>query len=66
MIDSGMCARVYAPYGSCHDGTVFQIGLCDKCVVIAKPTPIGDYICPDFDAKIKSSLNYYEEDASND
>jgi hypothetical protein len=54
MVDGGVVEALYAPYGSRHDGTVFQIGVCDNCLDALKP--IGDYMCPDENAAIR-----YEE-----
>ena len=65
MIDGGIVARAFAPYGSIHDGVVFQIGLCDDCVIEVKPTPIGNYIDGGWDEEIKNGANYYEEGEKN-
>jgi hypothetical protein len=51
MVDDGIVGTLLAPYGSKHDGSVFQIGICDDCVdkLIAeeKIKLIGDYIFGD-------------------
>lgn len=45
MVHGGVVGRIYSPYGSTHDGFVYQIGICDDCI---EKTPelvlIGDYI----------------------
>ena len=66
MIEDGMMAQMYAPYGSQHDGTIFQIGLCDDCVEKKKPTVIGNYMFGDIDEGVRNgTINYYEEGESN-
>ena len=51
MIDSGVVGTLLAPYGSKHDGSVFQIGICDDCIdkllVEEKIKLIGDYLFGD-------------------
>ena len=31
MVDGGMVSTISAPYGSCLDGNIYQIAICDKC-----------------------------------
>lgn len=31
-IDGGLIGFFYAPYGSTHDGDIYQIAICDKCI----------------------------------
>ena len=44
-VSGGIVDRIRAPYGSRHDGSVYQIGICDDCI---DATPylvqIGNYI----------------------
>ena len=32
MIHVGIMGHLYAPYGSSHDGDIYQIGICDDCI----------------------------------
>ena len=32
MVDGGIVAKIEAPFGSCFDGNIYQIGICDECV----------------------------------
>jgi hypothetical protein len=53
MVDSGVVGKLYAPFGSVNDGTVYQIGICDDCIKSSNLKPIGDYISVDMDTEIK-------------
>ena len=53
MVADGTVGVLYSPYGSKHDGTVFQIGICDDCIDALPLKPIGDYMCPDENAAIR-------------
>jgi hypothetical protein len=58
MIDSGVAGKLYAPYGSENDGTVYQIGICDSCIKTTHLTAIGDYMEPEWfeiDKKYRST-----------
>lgn len=48
MVDNAMVDHIYAPYGSRHDGTIFQIGLCDDCTDIllkeGRINKVGNYL----------------------
>jgi hypothetical protein len=32
MWNGGVVGKMSAPYGSCHDGDIFYLGICDTCV----------------------------------
>ena len=53
MVDGGVVGKLFSPYGSENDGTVFQIGICDECIKKVKLTPIGDYMDSGMDTEIK-------------
>lgn len=59
MVDSGVVGKLFAPFGSENDGTVYQIGLCDKCIKSLveqkKLKEIGDYLFPELDKEIKEN-----------
>ena len=71
-VSSGVVGRLYAPYGSENDGTIFQIGICDECIKsrtavnasTGKIEPavkaIGDYMDPGMDAEIKHRVKMSE------
>jgi hypothetical protein len=44
MVKDGVVGKLYAPYGSCYDGSIFQIGICDPCIKEAKLVELGDYL----------------------
>ena len=44
MIDGGIVGKLYAPYGSKHDGNIYQIGICDDCIDNVKLKLIGNYL----------------------
>lgn len=50
MWDDGLVDRVSAGYGSCHDGSLFIIAICDKCLTDKKECGViayvGDYMSP--------------------
>ena len=52
MVEGGVVGVLYSPYRSQHDGTVFQIGVCDECIEAVPLKPIGDYMCGDENAEI--------------
>jgi len=44
MVNGGIVERVYTPFGSKHDGTVYQFGICDNCIdTTPELMPLGDY-----------------------
>lgn len=57
MVNDGVVGKLYSPYGSENDGTVYQIGICDECIKIClqekKLKEIGDYIFSDLNEEIK-------------
>ena len=53
VVESGIVGRLYSPYGSENDGTIYQIGICDPCIKEVKLKEIGDYMNPDIDTAIK-------------
>jgi hypothetical protein len=59
MVKGGIVGTIYAPFGSNHDGSVYQIGICDSCV---NNTPelvlIGDYL---MDMSAESIKKHEEE-----
>jgi hypothetical protein len=50
MVDSGVVGRLTAGYGSRHDGSIMQVGLCDGCIEKltqeGKIKEIDNYIVP--------------------
>ena len=48
MVDKAMVGQIYAPYGSRHDGDIFQIGVCDDCtdelIKEGKLLKVGNYL----------------------
>jgi hypothetical protein len=46
----GVVEKMSAPYGSCHDGDIFYLGICDDCVdegyKNGRLRYQGDYISP--------------------
>jgi len=46
----GVVGKMSAPYGSCHDGDIFYLGICDDCVdegyKNGRLRYQGDYISP--------------------
>jgi hypothetical protein len=55
MVDKGVIGRLYAPFGSENDGTVYQIGICDACVKEVKLVALGDYMDSDLDKEVKQA-----------
>ena len=53
MVDGGVIGRIYAPFGSRNDGTIYQIGICDDCIDASGLKPIGDYMFAEHDIEIK-------------
>lgn len=51
MIHSGIKGHLYAPYGSSHDGDIYQIAICDDCIQQKekedKVVLLGNYIFGD-------------------
>ena len=43
MYDGGTVAELYTGYGSCHDGDIYILGVCDECLAI-KGIKIGEYM----------------------
>jgi hypothetical protein len=59
MVEGGVVGKISAPYGSRHDGTVYQIGICDDCIDKSPELVIlGDYMLG-MDAK---ALAAYEKE----
>lgn len=48
MVNGGIVGKIYAPFGSKFDGSIFQIGICDDCAEKVEPEgkikEIGDYL----------------------
>ena len=55
-LTGGVIGKLHANYGSIHDGTIYQICICDDCISTRKLTEIGDYMFPDHDAQIKRKI----------
>lgn len=67
MVDGGIVDHLYAPFGSRHDGSVYQIALCDGCIDdLEKKKRIslaGDYL---FGTVIDSHGNEAKLEYNND
>jgi len=44
MVNGGVVGQISAGYGSIHDGGIFQVGICDRCIEEKKVVEIGDYM----------------------
>ena len=46
MFDDGLVSDVSAGFGSQYDGSVFRIGVCDKCIARKRPKFVKDHFYP--------------------
>ncbi|MDO8640456.1 MAG: hypothetical protein Q7R33_02840 [Nitrosarchaeum sp.] len=52
VVNGGTVGKIFAPFGSEHDGFIFQIGICDSCAK-TKLILLGDYMDTHLDEHIK-------------